>query len=377
MKKQSFVSQVDYLREAMNLLVHMGAKEPYEELKKSIQKKYGVSLEVVEKKFALLIQIEGAMKEQLKDKQKELEYYFGIDKEDGHNVGEIAILWEDTTSNKYPTLELLKRALNAMDENTFNKDFGKRLIGYKTTMEVKLEQNELKEPIEIIRYITDMDIEDEMKWKLQQIYLKPKYHQEKVLELLELSLEVLKRFQTQLDALGEAFASYWQEKLKNTTILNFVSETIGLKLDESPYGTKMYPSIVRLNSLAFFADLDDDGEIKEPYNFFMGILFDDDFELRLNPEDSVNEKERVIRILKMLSDSSKFEILSYIRDKKAYGSELARQLNLTTATVSHHMTVLLKAGLVQMEKEDTKIYYSANTAAINEVLDYCRKILVD
>lgn len=41
------------------------------------------------------------------------------------------------------------------------------------------------------------------------------------------------------------------------------------------------------------------------------------------------------------------------------------------------MSALLKAGLVRMEKEDTKVYYSGNTEAIKEILDYCRKILVD
>ena len=41
------------------------------------------------------------------------------------------------------------------------------------------------------------------------------------------------------------------------------------------------------------------------------------------------------------------------------------------------MGALLKAGLVRMEKEDTKVYYSGNTEAIEEVLDYCRRILVE
>lgn len=377
MSNQSFISQVDYLREAMNLLIHMGAKETYEELKKSLQKKYRLSLETTEQKFALLVQIEDAMREQLKDKQEELKYYFGTDREDGHNAGEIAILWGDVTSKKYPTLELLKTALFSMDEDTFNKEFGERLINYKTLIEVNSEMTELKEPIEIIRYLTDMDIEDEMKWKLQQIYLKPKYHQEKVFELLELSLEVLKRFQMQLDALGESFASYWQEKLKDTSILDYMGEHIGLKLDENPYGIRMCPSIVQLNYLSVFAEADDEGEVKEPYNFFVGILFDDDFELNLKPKDSEFQTENITKILKILSDSSKFEILSYIKDKKAYGSELAKQLNLTTATISHHMGALLKAGLVRMEKEDTKVYYSGNTEAIEEVLDYCRRILVE
>ena len=83
------------------------------------------------------------------------------------------------------------------------------------------------------------------------------------------------------------------------------------------------------------------------------------------------------KVLKLLSDRSKLEILSYIKNKKAYGSELAKQLNLTNATVSHHMSGLVNAGLVIMEKEDTKIYYRANIEEISEVLNSCLKYLTE
>lgn len=86
-------------------------------------------------------------------------------------------------------------------------------------------------------------------------------------------------------------------------------------------------------------------------------------------------ESHALEVLKLLSDRSKFEILSYIRDKSAYGSELAKHLDLTTATISHHMGGLLGKGLVELEKENNRIFYRANTEEIAEVLSWCQRVL--
>lgn len=108
-----------------------------------------------------------------------------------------------------------------------------------------------------------------------------------------------------------------------------------------------------------------------------GILFGDDFDIRSSrTHEDAGYENYVMQVLKLLGDKSKFEILSYIRDKEAYGSELAKHLNLTTATVSHHMNALLAAGLVELKRADNRIYYSANKKALEEVFAYSRKILL-
>ncbi len=61
--------------------------------------------------------------------------------------------------------------------------------------------------------------------------------------------------------------------------------------------------------------------------------------------------------------------------KEAYGSELAKHLNLTTATVSHHMNALLLAGLVKVSHVDHRVYYTTDKKALEEVLDYGKGIL--
>ena len=88
------------------------------------------------------------------------------------------------------------------------------------------------------------------------------------------------------------------------------------------------------------------------------------------------ENKHVLEVLKVLSDKSKFEILSYIRDKRAYGSELAKHMGLTTATISHHMGALFDCGLVEMERENNRMFYREKKETMEQVLEYCRKTLL-
>ena len=57
-------------------------------------------------------------------------------------------------------------------------------------------------------------------------------------------------------------------------------------------------------------------------------------------------EDELITALKLLGDKSKFEILRTVKDEGAYGAQLAKQMGLTTATISHHVNALLNRRLV-------------------------------
>jgi DNA-binding transcriptional ArsR family regulator len=88
-----------------------------------------------------------------------------------------------------------------------------------------------------------------------------------------------------------------------------------------------------------------------------------------------NGKEYLKICLKALSDSSKLEILSTLKTSPKYAAELAVQLGLTPATVSHHMNMLLSARLVYVEKSDGKYYYHLNKDSIHEILEQLNSML--
>ena len=72
-------------------------------------------------------------------------------------------------------------------------------------------------------------------------------------------------------------------------------------------------------------------------------------------------------LLKILGDRSKFQILCVLRQGGKYNSELAEELGLTPATMSHHMSILLANQLVTVEKREAKLRYQLNREAVGKV----------
>lgn len=72
--------------------------------------------------------------------------------------------------------------------------------------------------------------------------------------------------------------------------------------------------------------------------------------------------------LKMLADSSKFEILQLLGKETSYGAQLAEKLNLSTPTISYHMQTLISARFVVFEKKQNRLYYRMNKEYIKYFL---------
>ena len=90
----------------------------------------------------------------------------------------------------------------------------------------------------------------------------------------------------------------------------------------------------------------------------------------------IESTDAVVDAIKLLSDRSRFEILKYISHKEAYGNEIAEHLNLTTATVSHHMGLLIAADLVKLEPRNSKMYYSLNKDTLRQYLEFYEEKLL-
>lgn len=78
--------------------------------------------------------------------------------------------------------------------------------------------------------------------------------------------------------------------------------------------------------------------------------------------------EKMVPVLKVLGDNSKFEILRFLRQAPNYNVEIAKHLGLTPATVSHHMNALFAMSLVTMKQGNKKVYYSINEEQIKKII---------
>ena len=71
---------------------------------------------------------------------------------------------------------------------------------------------------------------------------------------------------------------------------------------------------------------------------------------------------------KALSDPVRREILNLLKGGRLTAGEIARQFDMTAATVSYHLSLLKKAGLIFESREKNFIYYSLNASVLEEVL---------
>ena len=73
---------------------------------------------------------------------------------------------------------------------------------------------------------------------------------------------------------------------------------------------------------------------------------------------------------KALSDPTRREILQLLRQGALPAGEIAEHFNMTGATISHHLSVLKNAGLVDAERRGTDIYYEITLSVLEEILSW-------
>ncbi|MCI8271578.1 MAG: winged helix-turn-helix transcriptional regulator [Erysipelotrichaceae bacterium] len=73
---------------------------------------------------------------------------------------------------------------------------------------------------------------------------------------------------------------------------------------------------------------------------------------------------------KALSDDTRREIISLLKDGKMSAGEIVSHFPSSNATISHHLSILKKAGLISDEKIGKYIYYELETSVIDEIIGW-------
>ena len=64
------------------------------------------------------------------------------------------------------------------------------------------------------------------------------------------------------------------------------------------------------------------------------------------------------RVFKAMSDENRLKILELLHEREYNASELLAEMDFGQSTLSHHMRILLSAGIVQARKNGKWTYYS-------------------
>lgn len=75
-------------------------------------------------------------------------------------------------------------------------------------------------------------------------------------------------------------------------------------------------------------------------------------------------------VFKALSDPTRRKILELLKAGELSAGDIAEAFPIGKPAISHHLSILKEAGLVQAEREGQSIIYSLNTTVFQEVLGW-------
>lgn len=74
--------------------------------------------------------------------------------------------------------------------------------------------------------------------------------------------------------------------------------------------------------------------------------------------------------LKAVSDPVRREILNILREKPTTAGDIASRFELRDATISHHLSILKNAGLIDSQRNGTFIVYEINTSLFEDIINW-------
>ena len=81
--------------------------------------------------------------------------------------------------------------------------------------------------------------------------------------------------------------------------------------------------------------------------------------------------------LKALSDPTRRDILTMLRQGRKSAGEISEAFDVTGAAVSRHLSVLKDADLIRDEREGKYIYYELNASVLEEIMLWIKQLKGD
>lgn len=75
-----------------------------------------------------------------------------------------------------------------------------------------------------------------------------------------------------------------------------------------------------------------------------------------------------------LADPNRQKIIKCLKKSELPVSEIAKDLNITLATLSHHLDILRRANLVSSRREGRQIFYELNLSVTEEIIEGLAKM---
>lgn len=244
--------------------------------------------------------------------------------------------------------DTLDRLMNELLANTI-----KDLISDNQENEVKVQNLE-----DILYFLAKANVDDNLQMQIIHLYHNRYEIINKFTEMLSLCVPIFKKHYYIIE---DEYKKSLEVFKQIEDLGQFLESLVGMKINSS-FDYEITLGIFFFNQLSLNSKDD-----KLFYSFGMYFLK----LVNLKEENKFNDTQ-IITDLKALAEPTRLKIIGLISKKSMYIQELAEVLELTPATISHHINILLNSELVSITvdaEKNRKIYYEANTEKIEKLGD--------
>ncbi|UQZ36709.1 hypothetical protein C2I18_26165 [Paenibacillus sp. PK3_47] len=210
---------------------------------------------------------------------------------------------------------------------------------------------------DIVAFLAHCPVDEKTKWKLMGILQTPRKQLKLLIDTVNTNLPAFEKASAEVaKPLHKLIRAYIQsvQKQEDEQFLKLVG-----MFAEEPV---VYPSLIMPLGQQLFTT-----------QCYYGLYVD---VLPISGKTLADSRDFLLLRLKALGDNSKLQILASLKVSPKYNLEIAEQLGLTAATMSHHMNVLLACGLVGIEKKNGKVYYHLNQDNLRQLISDMEQFLL-
>ena len=221
---------------------------------------------------------------------------------------------------------------------------------------------------ELFDFIEKMPVPEDEKWQLCKLYNNYEEYRELLAGILSPAGELyMRKYESVKHYIGWFLAAV-SEPLKAGGA-KFIESNYSVKISTSADCLYLQPSIAMCNTTQYLMSYTSE---KITDFLYVGVLFEPLREIT----DVSTVDDKICRTLRTIGDNRKYEILKLLAESPRYGQQIASLIDISTATVSHHMSMLIEAGFVDIKRESNRIYYIPNKKKIRDFLDELTEALL-
>ena len=155
------------------------------------------------------------------------------------------------------------------------------------------------------------------------------------------------------------------EKLRNPEEVERLLNAVGLACEGNNIG-QITPAVMLYDRIMLQLRETPGKTAQFQANLHLGL---ETFYLHQSRQEELYNDEHLLAGLKALGDPTRLKILRQLVEQPCYLQEMAKELELTPATVLHHLGVLMSQSLIeiQLTTEKKKVYYQVNKQGLEEV----------